>query len=1186
MIVESGGAVPERFNTSHLKPEPIDIAELDALRTKMLHCVRQASDSLSWFAQQVASGGIPFNIWRRFDRPLSRHAKTAGLAFEVWHAMLRAERTLRLWAPDRAEQLRQAACDLKTKLEKSLDELAKDDVHIYARRLVSDEIFGTLNALSAASVLRSEVFPQRATSTPSYLAGHILISELKSARNEARAHSISGIRERSPRLFVVAQGVHSLMLYVEQLRKRVTCFTDLAIELESIRKISDVIAPVKEHHPEEEALVTDGYLRIAAARLASVCGECDALVLATRPFFREWCKSLGRLSSETASVAMPQFNSAFKSALAGLARSYDAECHEPQMRAFRRAIGFCNDHWLRVSQVHTALKEAFGVAPDAGCVELMRDIEKLKNSLEKLEELHLGDTKPGEFPSILDAARFQFAKMLVSHFCDDNGVLLSLEVDCAQRRLTENLNHLRRVYEPFSHGTPSATQSDACQIVRALGDSPVGRGVLEWWSNYAQCYACPAADQYNKGTEKFPDRDSAWFSLRHRSFFAIEALTRKISECGDWSELIEPLRCAAREEQAIADSLEKLIKDLTQWCSARGHQLVLLGRNGKSQIADPLELVAALWIADRIGEPWEEKLEQDAFEVVSSLQHPDGSFGAVAPLYHNRGFTFYLPSASTIALLARFAIGGTDAPRRRPLQDRLRRWAPVLLRGALFLTESGVGVDGDRGEGRSHQSFAGWHSDRHPEAERIDCFATTEAITALCRLDDAFRWLINLEVTQEFRISWPSRILKDALPTDVESFGNQLLLRVAPLARELKLLSASYSGSLDVPLGRGVGRRSFLFHGPPGTGKTYSQEIIAGELGWPLITLTIGDFLHDGEDKVGRRAEDIFRRLSYLSHVCIVFDEFDEMVTARARVNQVGWSGLPLLTATMLPLLSGLRDKSKTRCCTISFTTNYLENIDRAATRVGRVDELILLTYPDYSSRILLGVRAAARCACDAAPVDWDLIRNLASETALCAYPDVRAHIESGIAGRAAAARARPKSPVDSSYYSGGDDIRPDALHAVAELLKTVGPPDVLAAWLKRPENLDWEHLYIRDQQRGSSEFPERRNHERYLVRSRCKAQIDGREFTLVDVSECGFRLDVPAGQQGFSSAEPLSIYIGVSSWPGFTQPNLTVAATAVHIPECDAQGDQCCLCCKVEQTSIPSWKNFVTELSRHGFIS
>src|SRR5207249_5929677 len=97
------------------------------------------------------------------------------------------------------------------------------------------------NALSAASVLRSEVFPDRPPSTPSYLAGHILVSELKVARNQARTHGITGTRERSPRLAVISQGVHSLMLYVEHLRKRALLFQNLAAEIEGLEKLDLVI---------------------------------------------------------------------------------------------------------------------------------------------------------------------------------------------------------------------------------------------------------------------------------------------------------------------------------------------------------------------------------------------------------------------------------------------------------------------------------------------------------------------------------------------------------------------------------------------------------------------------------------------------------------------------------------------------------------------------------------------------------------------------------------------------------------------------------------------------------------------------------------------------------------------------------------------------------------------------------
>jgi hypothetical protein len=539
-----------------------------------------------------------------------------------------------------------------------------------------------------------------------------------------------------------------------------------------------------------------------------------------------------------------------------------------------------------------------------GYGDLRPRILNLRKALDELEKIHLGGIKAGEYPSIRDAARFQFARTLVDQFLirDARSQLLNPEKDA--KKIKSKMELLRHTFDLHIDSQPNEPASAiACKTIQALGASPVGRSVLEWWRNYKDCYACPDLIQFQN---RDPALESTWLALRHRSFEAVYNLAEAVAEVLDLHAFKSALRQAANDERSIAEQIEARVKELTQWCLPRGYQLLLAGKN-----ADPLELCSAMAIADRIGEPWSERLEQEAFEVVSSLQHSDGSFPAVAPLYQNRGFTFYLPSATTIALLARFAAGGTQAPRREELRRRLIRWAPVLERGASFLISSLVGGDGPPGRGvATGRVFAGWHSDRHPEAERIDCFATTEAITALCRLDDALKWLLNFSAAKELRLSWPNQLLKGAVPSDCERGKDQLLLRMVSLIQQLQ--QASELHRLDHKQDHeAVDSRTFLYYGPPGTGKTYCQNVVAGELGWPVVTLTIGDFLRDGDTMVARRADEIFKRLSFLSNVCIVFDECDEMITVRSRKGERGWSGVPLLTATMLPLLSALRDSAR-----------------------------------------------------------------------------------------------------------------------------------------------------------------------------------------------------------------------------------------------------------------------------------
>lgn len=1105
------------------------VSELISLRAMGRHSVQQAAPTLVWFADQVTlRQRIPLNIWRRLDRPLPRESKTLGLAFDLWDAIQRVERTLRLSSPSLAGELRKKAGPLRTTLQElstfpgDSQEVGEDKgPEVCARRLVSDEVFGTFNALSAASVLRSEAFSERSVASPSYLAGHVVLAELKIARNLARAHSISGIRERSPRLYVVAQAVHCLMSYVEHLRGRATAFDALAEQLKLVTRVNGAIEGTTGTPPPELDHVWDSHVRLAVTRLAPLCDTCASLILATRPFFEEWQHDLEKLETTDRPLSSADLDGSLGLALAALAKAGVEACRVSQQAAFKASVDFCNQLSTQIRQVYDGLQAVFGISEKNSYGELIEKITRLEGSLDGLARTHLGGTQPGEYPTILDAARFQFARMLVRRFRDKNGLLLDdRALDKAPEKaqeLTTRLNELRQTYRIGSGPAPMGTTGklEAIRTIRALGESSMGRSVLEWWRNYDECYECPPSTAFEGKTPgEYPDADSLWMSLRHRSFHAIADLTnqlisaKEVEGAARFTRVADVLSEAARTERRIADRIEVQIKDVTQWCSGRGHQILLAGRNQMST-ADPIELASALWIAERINESWNERLEQQAFETISELQRTDGSFSAVAPLYHNRWFTFYLPSANVIALLARFVTAGADSPKRQALQARLRRWAPVLLKGARFLNETLVGGGPESDSDPDKRDWAGWHSDRHPEAERIDCLTTTEAVTALCRLDDAIKWLINLEIVGEFSVAWPDPIPSSSLmAVDGEAGRDQLQLKVAPLVRRFREYGERFNPRRGPASdNRGVASHAFVFYGPPGTGKTFFQQIVAGELGWPVVTLTIGDFLHDGEDRVGRRAHEIFKRLSLLSNVCIVFDEFDEMVTARSRKGEQGWTGFPLLTATMLPLLTILRNNARSQCCVVSFTTNYIENIDQAATRVGRIDEAILLTYPDYSSRLLLGLMA--RATHEATHVNWELLCTIARDTALCSQPDVRAYIEESVKSGVDRV-SRPKPPIDSTYYDGIDWAgRGAATAGVERLFRSIGPDHVVATWLN--DHPSWRTTYERLRGRTDRQV-ERRASPRQRFRGQwpCESDCAGRVL-LRDISPCGVGMEAAA---------------------------------------------------------------------------
>lgn len=74
-----------------------ELNRLNELRVAVQKSIEQASGTLIWFAEQLETRRrIPLNIWRRLDRPLPKESQTFGLAFDLWHAILRSERALRL----------------------------------------------------------------------------------------------------------------------------------------------------------------------------------------------------------------------------------------------------------------------------------------------------------------------------------------------------------------------------------------------------------------------------------------------------------------------------------------------------------------------------------------------------------------------------------------------------------------------------------------------------------------------------------------------------------------------------------------------------------------------------------------------------------------------------------------------------------------------------------------------------------------------------------------------------------------------------------------------------------------------------------------------------------------------------------------------------------------------------------
>lgn len=166
----------------------------------------------------------------------------------------------------------------------------------------------------------------------------------------------------------------------------------------------------------------------------------------------------------------------------------------------------------------------------------------------------------------------------------------------------------------------------------------------------------------------------------------------------------------------------------------------------------------------------------------------------------------------------------------------------------------------------------------------------------------------------------------------------------ADLLAELRPFLAIATHSRMVRGEWGVARRDAnadvaLFHGPPGTGKTLCARAIAGELGKPLLSVSLGHLRskYVGESEANLAA--VFRRAA-AEEAVLLFDEVDALLPARGSARAAHHDDV--LTSTLLTLLDGHRG-------VVIFTSNRPQALDGALAR--RIGWHIAFPLPDAAAR-------------------------------------------------------------------------------------------------------------------------------------------------------------------------------------------------------------------------------------------
>jgi cell division protease FtsH len=147
--------------------------------------------------------------------------------------------------------------------------------------------------------------------------------------------------------------------------------------------------------------------------------------------------------------------------------------------------------------------------------------------------------------------------------------------------------------------------------------------------------------------------------------------------------------------------------------------------------------------------------------------------------------------------------------------------------------------------------------------------------------------------------------------------------------------------SLEALLPRGI-----IFHGPPGTGKTYFAKAIATALKATVLVVSGPELKSKWVGESEENLRRIFRRARKAAPSVLVFDELDAFAHARGT-----YAGSGVEHSMVNQLLSEMDGFRKNEMVFVVGTTNFLESLDAALLRPGRFEYLIEVPAPSAEDR-------------------------------------------------------------------------------------------------------------------------------------------------------------------------------------------------------------------------------------------
>lgn len=221
--------------------------------------------------------------------------------------------------------------------------------------------------------------------------------------------------------------------------------------------------------------------------------------------------------------------------------------------------------------------------------------------------------------------------------------------------------------------------------------------------------------------------------------------------------------------------------------------------------------------------------------------------------------------------------------------------------------------------------------------------------------------------SQPIPIGRPRGDLANLLSVSYPKFRFRDIILEKSLASQLKRVIREQRHATEI-LAHGLSpRRKLLLVGSPGTGKTLSAAVLAGELGFPLCQVRLDGLITKYMGETAAKLRQVFDATDQTRGVYL-FDEFDAIGSRRGMANDVG--EIRRVLNSFLLMIE--QDCSHSL---IIAATNHPEILDHALFR--RFDDVLYYTLPGTAQIAALLKNRLARLAVKG--VSWQRLADIAA---------------------------------------------------------------------------------------------------------------------------------------------------------------------------------------------------------------